>query len=195
MISSKEELKYYISQDGLANQRKTLKIRPLIGGEEDIWAFIVHLRKLEYISSFKGIKKKIYFPIYILKRILLRHLSVKLGFSIPINVTGPGLALPHYGCININAKARIGKNCRIHEGVTIGATNGSDKAAIIGDNCFIGSGAKIIGDVIIPNDVCIGAGAVVVRSIEEAGVTVAGNPARKISDRNSHANLSPLLQL
>ena len=88
-----------------------------------------------------------------------------------------------------------GQNCRIHEGVCIGATSGGAQAAVIGDNVFIGSGAKIIGPVTIASDVAIGAGAVVVRSITEPGSTWAGVPARKVSDRNSHRNLSPYLHL
>ena len=84
-------------------------------------------------------------------------------------------------------------NCRIHEGVTIGSTSGSKQAAIIGNNVFIGSGAKIIGAITIADDVAIGANAVVVKDILEPGTTWAGNPARKISDRNSHSNLAPKL--
>lgn len=106
-----------------------------------------------------------------------------------------GLALAHPGTIVINGNAKIGKNCRIHEGVTIGATNGSGDSAIIGDNVFIGTGAKIIGKVSIADDVAIGANAVVVKSILEAGTTWAGIPAVKISEKNSHSNLSPLLNL
>lgn len=104
---------------------------------------------------------------------------------------GKGLSLPHKGTIVINTTAQIGENCRIHEGVTIGSTNGSKIAATIGNNVFIGSGAKIIGDIHIADDVAIGANAVVVKSIYESGTTWAGNPARKVSDNNSHSNLAP----
>ena len=85
--------------------------------------------------------------------------------------------------------AKVGKNCRIQEGVNIGATNGSNLAPQIGDNVFIGTGAKIIGDITIADDVAIGANAVVVKSITERGCTYAGVPAKKISSNNSHSNL------
>lgn len=114
---------------------------------------------------------------------------MKLGFSIPINVFGPGLSIPHYGTIVVNKATQVGKNCRLHEGVNIGATNGSAAAPKIGDNVFIGSGAKIIGDISIADDVAIGANAVVVTSITEKGVTYGGVPAKKISSNNSHSNL------
>lgn len=60
---------------------------------------------------------------------------------------------------------------------------------MIGDNVFLASGAKIIGDIHIADDVAVGANAVVVKSVEESGITV-GGPAKKISDNNSHANLN-----
>ena len=106
-------------------------------------------------------------------------MSLKLGFSIPINVFGPGLSIAHYGTIVVNPTARIGKNCRIHEGVTIGATNGDTRSALIGDNVFIGSGAKVIGNICIAPDVAIAANAVVVTNIQEAGTTWGGYPQKK----------------
>ena len=68
---------------------------------------------------------------------------------------------------------------------------GGNAAATIGDNVFIGTGAKIIGDITIANDVAIGAGAVVTKDILEAGITVAGVPAKKVSDHNSHSFIDP----
>ena len=59
----------------------------------------------------------------------------------------------------------------------------------MGDNIFIGTGAKIIGEVTIADDVSIGANAVVVKSITEEGTTWGGVPAKKISNNNSHSNL------
>lgn len=133
-----------------------------------------------------------YIP-YLFTRFRYNRLSLLCGFSIPLNSIGPGLALPHYGSITINFGAKIGKNCRILPCVTIGATNHSNKAAIIGDNVFIGSGAKIIGDIIIADDVCIAANAVVVKSINEPGTTWGGVPCKKISNNDSRENLSQYL--
>lgn len=77
--------------------------------------------------------------------------------------------------------------------MTIGATGGSHEAAVIGDNCYFGSGAKVIGAVCIADDVAVGANAVVTKDITEPGTTWAGAPARKISEHNSHSNLCPAL--
>src|SRR5690606_38519744 len=96
------------------------------------------------------------------------RLGVKLGFSIPLNVFGPGLSIAHYGTIIVNANARVGANCRLHAGVNIGTEAGaSGRAPVLGDNCYIGPGAKLFGAVRIADGTAIGANAVVNRSFEK----------------------------
>lgn len=185
MIKSKSDFKYYIEQDKIALGIK--KSKPAIFGDE-IWKFQLLYRKYEYFRN--CYLNTILLPyIYILK-ILFEKKSIKLGYSIPINVFGPGLSIAHYGTIVVNSNAKIGKNCRIQEGVTIGATNGEKDAPCIGDNVFIGSGAKIIGNIKIANDIAIGAGSVVINNFEEKGITIAGIPAKKISNNSSRNNLN-----
>ncbi|QTE75848.1 serine O-acetyltransferase [Clostridiales bacterium FE2010] len=116
-------------------------------------------------------------------------MSTKNGFSIPINTIGPGLSLPHYGTIIVSENARIGENCRIHAGTNIGSTNGQDKAKVIGNNVYIGPGAKLIGEGYIADNVVIGANAVVIGNVEEEGITVGGIPAKKISENDSSTHL------
>lgn len=55
----------------------------------------------------------------------------------------------------------------------------------IGNNVFIGTGAKVIGGITIADGVAVGANAVVTSSILEENITVAGVPARKISNHSS----------
>ncbi len=181
MITSKQEYYKYLEMDKIALGKSEAK-RPKIIGDE-IWKFQILLRKCEHSKNCKsGLLNKIYF--YYLK-LLFKRSSIKLGFTIPLNVFGPGLSIAHYGTIVVNENAKIGKNCRIHEGVTIGATGGNPKAAQIGDNVFIGSGAKIIGDITIGNNISIGANSVVVKDCTENSVTLAGIPAKKISNTGS----------
>ena len=189
MIETKEDYKDYLNRDRIALGKE--KKYPSIIGDE-IWKFERLMRKAEYYKNCsKNPLQKIYSKFL---QYLYYRKRIKLGFSIPLNVFGPGLSIAHIGSIVVNGNARIGKNCRIQESTTIGATNGSEKAPILGDNIFIGSGARIIGELTISNDVCIGANAVVVNNIEEDGITVGGVPARKISDNNSHSNLNILLK-
>ena len=186
MIKTKNDLAEYIQADAAANGRKSTKAA-LFGDE--IWKFLLSLRRLEYCSNQSGMLGRILIPLRLLHQYRYHRLSVLLNFTIPVNVADKGLAIVHYGSIIVSKGARIGQNCRIHEGVTIGATNGSRKAATIGNNVFLATGAKVIGDVIIADDVAIAANAVVTESILEKGTTWGGIPARKISDHDSSLNL------
>ena len=188
-IRNKSDLKYYLEQDRIALKRSS----GFMWRKDNIWKFEILLRKAEYYCNcMPGPLKKIgsYY-----KRKLYR-MGVKCGgFSIPINCFGPGLSIAHYGSIVVNDTAKVGKNCRIHEGVTIGATGREGQAATIGDNCFLATGAKIIGAIQIGNDIAVGANAVVVKSYLEDGITLGGVPAKKISNHDSHDFLAEGLQL
>lgn len=83
--------------------------------------------------------------------------------------------LPHglHG-IYISRFAEIGKNCLIYQNVTIGEINRS--APKIGDECLIGAGAVIIGNITIGNNVKIGAGVVVHTDIPDYSTVVAQPP-------------------
>lgn len=56
------------------------------------------------------------------------------------------------------------------------------KAPRLGDNCWIGPGAKLFGGITIGEGVMIGAGSVVNKSFTENNITIVGVPARKIKD-------------
>lgn len=189
MITNKKEYCEYLQQDQLALGRQKDR-RPRFFGDE-IWKLERLLRRAEYTKNCKKGPIGIVLGKYYGYR--FHRLSVRLGMTLPINVFGPGLAIPHYGTIVVHANAKIGSNCRLQEGVTIGAANGSHEAAVIGNNCYFGSGAKVIGAVRIADDVAVGANAVVTRDISEQGTTWAGIPAHKISDNDSHASLCQAL--
>lgn len=189
MIHTKEKLNEYIEWDAKALGRK--KLSASLFGDE-IWKFQLSMRKLDYYH-FRKKRNPLTIPLFIYYRFRYHSLSVKLGLSIPYNICGKGLAIPHYGCIVINQTAQIGENCRILDGVNIGATNGVNRAPHIGNNVFIASGAKIIGDITIADNVPIGANAVVTKSISEPGTTWAGIPAKKISNNSSECNLNKCL--
>ena len=190
MIKTREDLTLFLRADALASGRSST--RPSIFGDE-IWKFQISLRALEYYGQKSGLSRMLCLPLQMVHRVRYHRLSLKLGYSIPLNVFDAGLSIVHRGTIVVAKNTRAGKNCRIHEGVTIGATNGSNEAATLGNNVFIGAGAKIIGAIEIADDVAIGANAVVVRSISEPGTTWGGIPAEKISERSSHSNLDKRL--
>jgi serine O-acetyltransferase len=118
---------------------------------------------------------------------MLYHLTYKLGISIsPLTEIGSGFYIGHFGGIVINEKSVIGKNCNISQGVTLGQANrGKNKGyPTLGDNIYIGPGAKIVGAVTIGNNVAIGANCVVTRDIPDNSVVV-GIPGKVISQRGS----------
>ncbi len=181
MIESKEELKYYLEEDsrnygsqtrGWTSVMKHNILSSPISDQKYIWKYIKTLRYAEYYLNTKKtsrIKKLIY--MYYLRK--LRKLSYKTGFQIPPNTVGPGLTIWHWGPIIINGMARIGKNATLYPGVLIGHKEPGFPAPVIGDNCFIGSGSKIIGDITIGDNCVIAQNCVVTHSMASGEVLVA----------------------
>ncbi len=109
---------------------------------------------------------------FMLSRCAYRH----GGYIGPDTVIKGIPELPHgLQGIFISRYAEIGENCRIYQNVTIGEVD--RKAPKIGDNCLIGAGAVIVGDIRIGNQVKIGAGAVVSMDVPD-NCTVVSQPAR-----------------
>ena len=160
MIKTKSELKYYINCDRIAMGKKK-QAKPW----NDTYYFLYVYRKYEY--WFNNKHKLIGKIMSVLWHVRFKRISMKCGFTIPINCIGPGLCLPHYGTIVISDNVVIGKNCKIHAGSNIGATSGKQEVKTIGDNVYIGPGAKLVGGGIISDNVVIGANAVVIGNVEE----------------------------
>ena len=178
---NRSDLQYYLDADRIS--LGVVRSRPRIVGD-DIWKYQRALRHYEY---WLGRPKSL---LSLLPRIWWHYryhkLSIKLGFEIPPFVAGPGLSLAHRGPVIVNSHARIGRNCRIHSGVNIGAAaGGSDQAPIIGDNCYIGPGAKLFGRIEVLEGTAIGANAVVNKSFGEKNITLGGIPARVISNKSA----------
>lgn len=190
MIRTKADLKRYIAADRHAYG----KLSPCSFKEKVIqyffpdknYAFVRCLRYLEYYTNTAnlGVVKTFKRFYYALK---LQRLKRQTGIDICPNTCGAGLHIVH-GKVLVGANARIGENCKILSDVTVGIQGRYDRpqAPVIGNNVYIGTGARIIGGVRIADNVVIGANAVVTKSITESGTTWAGNPARKVSDTGSY---------
>lgn len=112
------------------------------------------------------------------KYILFRKM-IKFGIEIyPKTQIQEGFYIGHFGCITVHPDVKIGKNCNLSQGVTIGIINRGSKKGVptIKDNVYIGSGAKILGNITIGFNVAIGANAVVLSDVPDNAV-VAGIPA------------------
>lgn len=175
MICDKKTYKEWLKQDYLANDYSFKKrIKEIITGG-GVYSFLKTLRKLEYAIN---TKKKFYIIVY--KLSYLRK-QKKFNCVIPPNVFGYGLRIEHLCGIIVNPTAKIGNFCNIHQFVTIGNNGKVDIAATVGDNCYFGAGAIVVGKVTIGSNVIVGAGSVVTKSIPDKR-TVAGVPARELKD-------------
>jgi len=140
-----------------------------------IVTYLNYLKKEEQLTLSSNPFDKIRYLLVKRQRNMLGNL---LGFHIPTGVFEEGLLIYHSGSIIVNANAKVGKNCVLHGENCIGNNGITDDAPIIGDNCDVGVGAKIIGGIRLGNDVRIGANAVVTKSFFENNITLIGIPAR-----------------
>ncbi len=125
--------------------------------------------------------------LYPFVRTVYNHYQYKHGVFIPPTTrVGPGLFLEHLGDIVVNGRAVIGKNCNLGNGVTIGQTNRGARQGVptVGDNVFIGPGAKIIGGVTVGDNAAVGVNCVVVRDVP-ADAVIAAVPGQVMSYRGS----------
>lgn len=111
-----------------------------------------------------------------------RMVSTHYGvFITPTANIGYGFCLGHCFSIMIS-ECKIGDNVTVMQQVTIGSSRGGNRSGFptIGNNVFIGCGAKILGKVTIGNNVMVGANAVITKDVPDNAI-VAGIPAKIIS--------------
>jgi serine O-acetyltransferase len=129
--------------------------------------------------------------LYPIGRVMLRRYKFKYGISIPFESRiGSGLYIGHFGGIVVTVGSVIGKNCNLYHGASLlaGGLEPQGLAPTIGDNTFIGPGAKVIGPVKIGNNVLIAANSVVVRDVPDNAV-VMGSHGGIISYHGSVHNI------
>lgn len=173
MIKDKQTLQLYLDADKFALGINRRFPRPF---KDSIWRY---QRTLRYYEYHKNVGNKLRQYVYSL---LLTIRGERLGFSISGNCFGPGLRINHHGLLIVNAKARIGKWCDVHQGVNIGENSYYDERGRVvnsvpqlGNFCFIGPGAKIFGGCYVGNNVRIGANTVINKDVPSNN-TAFGNP-------------------
>lgn len=117
---------------------------------------------------------------------LAYHLQSRASelFGVDVNpaaTIGCGIMLDHATGFVMGETARLGDDCSILQGVTLGGTGKSDedRHPKIGDRVLIGANASILGNIKIGNGAKIAAGSVVLKSVPE-NCTVAGVPAKPV---------------
>ena len=135
------------------------------------------------IGGWLGSHKNIFSRILLMfVSVIHKHNQYKTGIQISLgHPADGGLFFPHFSGIVVNGGARIGKNCTIFHGVTIGSKRGQKGGCpTIGDNVVLATGSAVIGNVKIGNNVMVGAHSLVLHDVPD-GAVVAGNPARVIN--------------
>ena len=169
MISTKEDLKNIIALEEKGYGRSCL-----------IRRYLRELRICEYYKNCAGGgTTRLLFKLHNFYR---NRLGLRLGFEIPLNVFGKGLHIFHTGNIIINETSSVGEYCNIIGSTCLGSKDGGN-GPTIGNHCELGMNSVVIGNVKIGNNVYIGAGAVVTKSFEQNGVSLAGVPAKIVVSR------------
>ena len=123
---------------------------------------------------------------YLISELIMYRVRKKTGIEIHPGATiGKNLFIDHGIGVVIGETAVIGDNCTIYQGAVLGGT-GKERGKrhpTLKNNVMVGSGAIILGNIVIEDNVKIGANSLVVENIP-AGVTVVGNKAHIIYNKN-----------
>jgi serine O-acetyltransferase len=133
-------------------EQQILAIRP---------TFLGHL--LRPFSSLLAALLRVFTDVYINPRAVIRE----------------GLIIHNFAGIELDPKF-AGQNLTVNQNVCIGQDFTANGRPVIGNNVFVGVGAKILGAITIGNDVVIAANALVTKSIPDC-CSVVGVPAQIVS--------------
>ena len=155
--------------------------------------------KINVILTYPGVKAVFFhfiahklweLKIYLIARIISQFSRFLTGIEIhPAAKIGKNLFIDHGMGVVIGETSEISDNVTIYHGVTLGgispAENSKEQVNVkrhptIKDNCIIGSGAQILGPVVLEKNARIGANTVILKNVPENG-TMVGNPAKNIN--------------
>ena len=172
-------------------QGVTGRLTPLQVGlmSQGLWATVAY--RLEHYARYRLHSRLLHIPLSVFHRILMAITGIRLDAGAHI---GPGLKIPHGGRIEIGP-VRIGRNCDIFQGVTLGESmstldepDSRSGVPTLGDRVWVGPGAVIAGELTVGDDAVVAANSLLVRDVPPRGV-VLGVPARLVSRRGSFAQI------
>lgn len=136
-------------------------------------------------------------PLSVLYQVAYLAIRALWGIEVPRTaVIGPGFYIGHFGGITVARRAVIGRNFSLSQAVTVGYADGRREGVpVIGDDVYVGPGARLFGAIRIGDNVRIGANAVVYKDIP-ANAVVALAPGFTIisfqGNRRPTAEVTPL---
>ncbi len=188
MITSRKDLEFYIQNDckSCTGRHKIniflLYLHCYYGNDlYRVYRYLRSLRKYEYaLNCYRGPLGRI---LQLKAKVCWHRLGAKYNININPNTVGYGLRCPHLvGGVIINA-AQVGNFCTINSGVIVGK-KGCDEFAVIGNNVELCVGCKVIGGVVIGDNVIVAPNSVVVNDVP-ANAIVSGIPAKIIKYRET----------
>ena len=166
--------------------------------------------KLSILLSYPGVKAVFFHLIasklweikfYLIARMISQFSRFLTGIEIhPAAKIGKYLFIDHGMGVVIGETSEVGNNVTIYHGVTLGGISPSENSdsqrnlkrhPTIKNNVIIGSGAQILGPIVVDNNAKIGANTVILKDVPKNG-TMVGNPARNINkDQVIDSNFKP----
>lgn len=161
--------------------REDLRVYDGNWGCQGFWVMLVYRFGRWRYGVRPTILRKIFSALY---KVLFKLVQVLTGVELPCEVgVGRNFRIDHFGDVIISGYASFGDNCIVRNGVTVGLKNIEEKVApTVGNSVNIGAGAKLLGPIIIGDNVDIGANAVVITSVPDNSIAV-GIPARIIAKK------------
>ena len=158
--------------------------------------------KLSILLSYPGVKAVFFHLIasklweikfYLIARMISQFSRFLTGIEIhPAAKIGKNLFIDHGMGVVIGETSEVGNNVTIYHGVTLGGISPAENSDIqrnlkrhptVKNNVIIGSGAQILGPIVVDNNAKIGANTVILKDVPKNG-TMVGNPARNINKEN-----------
>ncbi len=147
---------------------------------EGFWALLIY-RLQKVVRSYRP--RCLWLPAMFGLRLIRKLFTTVTHIDIdPDAEIGPGLFIPHVGTIRVHGATKMGADCSLYHGCTIGAGPGPG-GAVIGDHVFISCQSSIIGAVTIGDSAMIAANSLVIDNVP-AGTTAIGVPARILTGPN-----------
>ena len=157
---------------------------------QGLWATVAY--RLNHYGEFcRRSRSRALIP-HVLHRVIMLLTRIHID---PHAHIGAGLKFPHGGHVVIGP-VRMGSNCDIYHGVTLGAGENAlvdrpfqSDLPTLGDRVWVGPGAVVAGGVVIEDDAVVGANSLLVRDVPARGVVI-GVPTRLVSRRGSFTHIA-----
>lgn len=185
-INTKKELFEYILSDqsclswsSLSKKEKLIKFITC-DTQYQILRYLKYMRKDEYLENIGH--NKIDHVRWIINRRKMNRLGQRLQIELFSSCFGKNLSIYHGGII-VHPSAEFGDGCKLHGHNCIGNNGISGDVPIGGNKIDLGVGACIFGNIVLGNNITIGANAVVNKSVLSNDLTLVGIPAKIVEDK------------